>query len=400
MPSPVNGIVHLCCNVEAAPREINALCAWVRAQQSSLAEQLLEVLLLSLQREWLEQVRGGTAEWVCTRCGLVHQDASRWRLRGRRLRQWLCSSGPVRLPLLQLECRACGARTTPLAERLGLQARQRRSAEVERLALERVTELSYRKSVRTLFECGGIPMAPSTLHALVQQHAVRLSLQPDPTAAVLLVDGTKVRAGGRAEFEDLRLSFQVQGRAGSGARPAAKLRLVGLAVGRGSWPAVLPGDATTQVVVTDAEAGVEAHVRERYPQARHQFCLWHVVYALAYSLRQDGVAAPRRRQLQQRLQRILWGSHRRRSRAERYRRFVRRLACHPTAQRQLARAAPHVLFESASAEQTTSLIERQMREVDRRVWNGARWSERGVENLMRLAFARVHNSDDYQRLWN
>jgi hypothetical protein len=45
------------------------------------------------------------------------------------------------------------------------------------------------------------------------------------------------------------------------------------------------------------------------------------------------------------------------------------------------------------------VIERQMREVDRRAWIGMRWSEAGLSNLLTLSFAKTHNPDDYERLW-
>jgi hypothetical protein len=41
-----------------------------------------------------------------------------------------------------------------------------------------------------------------------------------------------------------------------------------------------------------------------------------------------------------------------------------------------------------------------MREVDRRVLVGVRWSIRGVRNLMLLSLARRHNPADYARVWH
>ncbi len=40
-----------------------------------------------------------------------------------------------------------------------------------------------------------------------------------------------------------------------------------------------------------------------------------------------------------------------------------------------------------------------MREVNRRVDNGARWSVPGVAHLLRLRLAQRCNPDDYERLW-
>ena len=68
--------------------------------------------------------------------------------------------------------------------------------------------------------------------------------------------------------------------------------------------------------------------------------------------------------------------------------------------KQLERARSQILFDMPSAERTTSLVERQMREINRRVNVGVRWSVRGVENLMRLSMTHRHNPDDYHRLWS
>lgn len=400
MLSSVNLDVHLSVKVELEDLEINALAEWIAARRGEWMEQLIARVVETAQEQWIERLRRGVAEWVCDRCGVVHSGEEGWRRRGRRVRSFLCSSGRVPLSLVQLSC-ACGATRTPAAAALGLAPQQRRSAELERLGVEHAAQMSYARSTRQMEACLGVRVAPSTLHRVVQRRAGALQLRSDPGAEVLLCDGTKVRSGQRSEFEDLRMSFQLLGRGVEAGRPRADLRLVGLAVGRGSWPRVLPGDETTRLVLTDAEASVEAHVRARYGQARHQFCLWHVVRALGYSLRLDGVPIERRRQWQRRLRRILWRETMgRRSRAERYQRLMEHLRHCPVTYRQLERAAPHVLFETASQERTTSLIERQMREIDRRVWIGVRWSDRGLENLMRLAMARTHNPDDYQRVWN
>lgn len=403
MPSSVNLDVHLHVKVELAQLEINAVAEWLAAHRAAVMGELLGRLFEAAQEAWFARLCVGEAEWVCDRCGTAHRGPSGWRQRGVRRRSFLSSCGRASLPLRQLSC-DCGATRTPAAQALGLRPGLRRSAELERLGVEHVSQLSYARSARQLHACLGVHLAPSTLHRVVQRRAGALQLDPDPEAEVLLCDGTKVRSGDRAEFEDLRMSFQLRGRSGGSAgtgRPRATLRLVGLAVGRGSWPRVLPGDGTTRVVVTDAEASVEPHVRERYAQARHQFCLWHVVHTLNYSLRLDGMPLARRRQWQRRLRQILWAGHaRRRSAEERYRRVMGRLRGYETTYRQLKRAEPHLFLAAPSLERTTSLIERQMREVDRRAWNGARWSDRGLENLMRLSLARVHNPDDYARLWN
>jgi len=47
----------------------------------------------------------------------------------------------------------------------------------------------------------------------------------------------------------------------------------------------------------------------------------------------------------------------------------------------------------------TGYIERQMREINRRVDNGTRWTEAGIARLLRLAVLRRLAHDQWDRLW-
>lgn len=399
MLSPVNGVVHLEIKIELGEPSINSLIQWYWAHRTEVVEQVFSQLLVQVQREWLTRVRQGRQEMVCTACGVVH-GAEGWTLRGRRVRRLKTLLGELCLPLLQVTCRACGRTRVPGAEALGLEGRRRVSAELEQRALERVYETSYRRSVRALHSCAGVALSASTLHRLVQRRGAQLELRPDPLAAVVLADGTKVRAGRRVELEELRMAVQVLGRQEEGGRRRARLRLLGLEVGLGGWPRVMQPAPNTQVVVTDAERPVRAHVRDRYRGARHQQCEWHIGHSLNWSLRVDGVRVAERKKRRAELGKILWGEAPLSERRRQYDAFIEKLSLSPTSQKQLQEARPFILFEPTSKERTTSLLERQMREVDRRAWIGARWSSRGLGHLLRLSFARTHNPDDYQRLWS
>lgn len=399
MLSPVNRVVHLELKIELEELSINALVQWCWAHRSEVVEQVFDQILLQGQREWLAQVRQGQQELVCTACGVVHGPEG-WMLRGRRVRRLKTLLGELSLPLLQVSCGACGRTRAPGAEALGLVASRRTSAELEQQALERVYDASYRRSVKALQACAGVVMSASTLHRLVQRRGAELELRADPAAEVVLADGTKVRAGTRTELEELRMAVQVLGREEVGGRPRARLRLLGLEVGLGGWPRVMQPAPKTQLVVTDAELPVRAHVRDRYPGARHQQCEWHVGHSLTWSLRRDGVPLAERNQRRAELGKILWAEGAVEERRRQYDTFVAMLSQSPASQKQLRQARARILFEPTSSERTTSLLERQMREVDRRAWNGSRWSSSGLGHLLRLSFARTHNPDDYQRLWS
>lgn len=402
----VNTVVHLVVKVELEGLTINSLAEWAFGKRDQIMQMLLEPLVRTAQEQWLSRVEASNGELVCTGCGVVHEGAGQWVRRGSRVRQVRTSSGEVSLPLLQVTCRECGKTRAPCVDALGLTPGRRLTTELTRKIVERVYDTSYRKSVRTARECMGVSIAPSTLHRLVQEAAGRMELTPDATCDTIIADGTPVRAGQRmrsgrrVDHEELRLAFQVVGRSDEGARRRAHLRLIGLEVGTRTWPDVLPGDAHTKLVVTDAEPALQAHIRKRYPQARHQMCEWHIAHTLDWPLRKDGVSLKDRRPLQEEVHSIIWGDRSQAEKRAMYEAVIERIAFSPSTQYQMRQAASFILYEEPSGERTTSVVERQMREVDRRVVVGVRWSTRGVRNLMLLSLARTHNPADYARVWN
>lgn len=391
----VNTSVHLDLKVMESDGILNAVMEWLFANREAVLSAIVQDLLLSAQEQWL----AAQEELACTACGVVH-DGSGWVRRGVRRRQVSTSSGRFAFSLIQLTCRDCG-KTRALAEEvLGLESGQRFSRELQRRMIERVYDTSYRRSVQSVRECMGVRISPSSLHQFVQAHARRLVLRADPEADTILADGTKVRAGTRAKLEELRAAFQFLGRDTEGYRPEAHLRLLGLEVGPRSWPKVLAKNATTRLVVTDAEPALRAHVRDRYPKARHQQCEWHVTHTLDWPLREDGMPSPERKKWCAELRSILWSKQSHATKLRRYSSYLERLRPYPASHKQVREANPFILFEKPSKVRTTSLIERQMREVDRRALVGARWSTAGLRNLLSLSFAKKHNADDYAKLWS
>lgn len=395
----VNTTVHLPVNLELKDCRINTLMEWVFENRQQILQVVVQAVLQQLQDDYLQACRAAALEWVCRGCGVVH-GAGEFLRRGTRTRRLKTSSGEIEFSLTQVTCPACKKTRVAAEELLGLAPRQRISTELERRLVERVYDTSYARSAETARACMGVKVSTSTLHRCVQETAQKLELTPDPTSEVVVADGTKVRAGGRAELEDLRMAFQIIGRDEQGGRPHVQKRLLGLAVGTRTWTQVLGDAPATKVVVTDAELALRAHVRDCYPAARHQHCEWHVSHTLNWSLRADGVGSDDRKQLRKELGSIIWGEGSPASRREALARYTERLRSCRLSYNQLRNAMPYILFDEESPERTTSVIERQMREVDRRAWIGVRWSEPGLSNLLTLSFAKTHNRDDYERIWN
>lgn len=398
----VNGSVHLELKVEGEELSINHLVRQVRASARQAQTAALAALLEQVQEAYLERVLVGEAELVCTHCGLAHCGGGDLLRRGWRPRRIVTEEGPVHFRLRQVTCRGCRRTWSPASEGLGLRPGQRVLQEVEEKLVGLVTQLSYARTCHLGEAWLGVRVGPRTLHRWVQVRGQQLQLSADPQSRVLLGDGTKIPSGGRSRLgEDVRIGLQLCGREEVHGRTRAQLRVVGVGIGRGSWAEAFPKTLKPALVVTDAEAGLREFVQERFEEARHQMCEWHVAYTLDWSLIEDRVPAKRRKRLKWLLVRILFrntAQERKRRRFERFTRWIGRIS--RTAQQQLQRASPRILYEEASPECTTSLAERQMREVNRRMEVGVRWSDPGALNLLRLRLAQQHNPDDYARLWS
>lgn len=372
--------------------------AWERDRSAALRH-----VLETAQEEHLSMVLRGEAELVCRAagCGLVHQGEKTLYRRGWRPRRVMSSEGPIEFRLRQVTCRGCNRTWSPYPEVLALQARQRVLEEVEQKLLEVLTHLSYAATCSLAASWLKVEVSPRTLHVRVQKKAQALELTPDAAAVTVIADGTKIPAGEKAQGTEIRTGFQIVEKGQEHGRPCNTLRLVGVGMGSGSWKQALPQALSPARVVSDADPALRVYVRECFPEARHQLCEWHVLYSLEWSLINDKIAWAERRVWKDELNQILFDCRRQARKRERYQDFAERIAkVSPKAKQQLEAVFSQILYEEPSPERTNSLAERQMREINRRMENGSRWSEEGAKSLVLLRLAQRHNPDDYARLWS
>ncbi len=395
-----DGSAQASTKVEPLSLSINALASSLpeagRVFALSHARQRLE----EFQDQYVQAVRDGRAELVCEECGVVHSGGRTLLRRGGRPRQLKTSSGILRFELKQLTCRDCGRTWSPFARLLGLAPRQRVAQELVRKLVECVTELPYGKTCRLAEAWLGASLSPKSLHACVQELGSRVRFTPaaEPSA-VVEADGTKVPAGRSERGMEVRFSFQILGRHEQDGRTAVEKRIAGWGTGPGGWKKALPPGIATEVIVTDREKGLPELLAKRFPTLRHQHCEWHLCHTLNHLLYLDGMKLDQRKQLKAELGKIVWGRTIT-NRRERYAALCSQVACYPKAHAMLVDAKENVLFDAPSRERTTSVIEREMREINRRSDVGVRWSERGIDNLLRLRAAKRINKDDFERVWS
>lgn len=341
----------------------------------------------------------------CSRCGADRG----FRRRGRRRRQLFTRLGRLELHLAVLGCR-CGHRFTPFLALLGVAAARRVAPGLERRGLELCTELPYRRAAEALRRESGAGPSERTLRRLVRAAAARCDLRrprADLAPDAVLVDGTRVRAGAKKRSRDdrgieLDIALALCGRDASG---RARLELLGATLDRG-WPSLirpLRAAAAAAVAVHDGDLGI-AHTLERaLPGVPQQICTFHLRDSFDHRLWQDGLAFRARRALAR-----AWGNALEYARdgesarealaamsamAERHR--WRRTAVHL---RQVSQRATTWL-DLGTPTHTTSLLERVMREVNRRVDPvGVRWSREGAAAVIDLLLARRFRHPDWRRL--
>ena len=377
---------------------INDLVRALVDQQDVVCEAVVAQVVWKVQEEALVRVLRGADEIVCTRCGVVHTGPGSVLRRGSRRRRVRSSLGRIEFGLRQVTCPDCQRTWCPFGERLGLRPRQRVLEELLRRLVDWVTELSYEKTTKIGGEWLGATVSPRTLHAEVQRRGEALEFTEASPLGTVVADGTKVPAGERLRGEDLSVAFQLQGRRTENGRPAVDKRVIGIGVGTGHWQETLATAGEPELVVTDGETGLRELVGWYFERTRHQLCEWHVAYSMAHMLGLDGMAVSERKKLSGKLNGIMgrggaWAR-------QQYRRIVESLDAYPRAQGLLERAEPFILYTPPSAERTTSVMEREMRELNRRTDVGARWSVSGITNLTKLRLAKRHNPDDYQRVWS
>ena len=161
----------------------------VRVKELFETKAMAEVvrLLLMLVDEYicwnLEQGRRGWNPAPCC-------EAPKYTHKDRRKRTFRTSVGTVKLKWWRMRCCKCGKIITPLREFLGLKGHESKSAELEKMLTEVVSEQSYRRTSRHLDLIGEIPVPKSTAHRWVMQSECDELAVDGKAVAVVVADGT------------------------------------------------------------------------------------------------------------------------------------------------------------------------------------------------------------------
>lgn len=385
----------------------SSLDGWERAFADARAELVPSIagrILGALEARLIDGACGARrhpvpalASFACPRCG----SRSGFRRRGRRRRGVLSRIGRLDLRVAMVGC-GCGHRFAPLLIGLGVTRHARCAPGLERRALELCSEIPYARAAAQLRREAGAAPSPRSLGRLVRRAAAVIALErprsPLRGIEAVLVDETRVRAGPRKGPDDrgreLKICLALRARPRGGRR----LELLGASLAQ-EWALLAPvvrAARDARIAVTDGEWGARVLLERALPGVPHQVCTFHVRHSLDHRMWRDGVPFARRRRLAAALGNAIEFA-RSAAAADRAcadaldharRRHWRQTAIH------LRDVAPHLatwlrVDPDGHLTHTTSLLERTMREVNRRVDPvGVRWSLAGARAMATLVLAR------------
>jgi len=292
------------------------------------------------------------------------------------------SRGRLRLTVLQAHRKNCRRTFRPLNEALGLPTAQRLLIELETMGSFLGTQVTFTRSARILKSLAGGTMSAEGIRQILARQAAQVVLPKPHPEQTVLVDATKVKAGHKERGEPVYLAITAEPGPVMNKRPTCRKQLVHLHVG---------GVTTLKQQLTATGATHMVHdggeVLTGYaPKIKR--CRWHLGHQLKHYLWQDGVPHEFRAAFQETTSHILTDREQGPKRYDRWQANLVALGL-TTAANHLSNAADEAftyLKEPGFAYIDTSPLERAMRELNRRVDIGARWSPKGAENVLKVLF--------------
>lgn len=393
--------------------------AWAVAMRDDLPAAALSAALEDLQARLLDEVCGPRwlpvrdllAPFGCPGCGVM-SDFARKGMRSR-LRRFDTAAGVVRVRLANVGCRSCGRVFAPLLLMLDLSGKRR----TDRLSVELAELASQMSFARAGALAGhfGLPGSAGRAHHAVADVAPLLASVGDPDAggpaqaAVVVLDGTGMRASKRRLGVDCNIALGITGRSGPRRRRRADTVLLGLTLGQG-WQAMTPqlqGLQPPAMVVVDGEPAITRLAESVWPDVPIQRCWWHLPRALRWALYADQAdhrwANTQRAELVELLRRSAREDHTPEQALRNYDQFRTTIGPHHAASELLDGAREQVftclrpdlrrrLAALGGPEMGSGVLERVMRELNARTdIGGSRWSVAGLHDLLTIQLARMTN---------
>lgn len=354
----------------------------------------------------------------CPRC-----KNDRHHVHSRKERKLRTSIGKVSLYLTRLSCAECKKSFCPFNMFLDIDRYSRKSREFEKLSLETVTNQSFRRSAKNLEDTLGFATPHTTLHRWFSKTEAT-SIAVNKKVDFLVADGTgfkkqKDLAGSNRGEVRVVFGFNESGEViPFGAWTRASWKDIGKYIKSENHPSEkIKFKPIAKTLVTDGEEELVRALRKLADN--HQRCLFHMTYELVPLLRyQDIVSKDEAIKLSQTLGECVYIDLPKQD-AEplksledklnieiklrdmrkaidafsdelRMRGYKKARTFVENAKAQLFTYIENWIKTGISNPRVTSLVERTMREIKRRIKKiGFAWSERGAERMTRLVMLQL-----------
>lgn len=363
-------------------------------------------------------------------------------LDGRRPRKIRTTIGTVDLPhLTRVKCAHCGRTCVPVVELCGLDLYQTKTAGVEKLVVEQCVQTSYRRATKAICDMTGVSVSHSTSHRWVlrtdadeirvPEDVIATAGNPDrvPKPVTIFADGTYCKGrtdDGGARKRDVKVIV--------GVRQSGDVFPIGTWTGDETWTDI--GNelerrkvkfADGSILVSDGEEGLAENV-SKLANGSFQRCHWHAVRDTYMSMWYDGGRIKDIRPVQNRLKKILaielpkedfeqvdkeqvGAIEARMGESERAldaliadirgRGFVKAAAYLEKARHSMFGYLRRWLALGIACPRASSLIERTMRELARRLKRIAYgWKADGLNKVSKLLLKIFSNEDEWKRYWD
>lgn len=362
-------------NGQAVNHLFDALC---QDADRWLKEQFAE-LFKTLQARWYSCYSP-----ICPRCNGQHVIRKGWRQRLLK-----SSRGQLEFVVLQARCKTCGRTFRPFTSLSGIPTSRRFLEEFLSKATDLAVQLPFARSSRILKALTGGSISHEGIRQKVAQEADKIALPTQGAEQTILVDATKVKAGTKQRGAPVHLAIAVEPGPTVAGRKTITKRLLHLHVGGVEPLRQRLKKLSPQRLVHDGGESYSGCAENI------QRCRWHLVHQLKHYLWQDGVAFEERGYYQDCLRSLLWEPE---GGLERLNLFIEDMKefNFPTTAYHLQEAKDEVFTWAQNpgfSYMTTSPLEREMRELNRRADVGARWSPKGIENVLKLLFHKRLNSE-------
>lgn len=340
--------------------------------------------------------------WMCPHC---HERSSFVR-RGTRPRKLKTSEGIINFNLYQVTCKSCSKTFSPFPQLLGLKARTRISSEFEEKIVELALDNSYEKTSKYIEVFTGTTISHTASRNITLRVSDSILIDNEiHKFDSILIDGTKVKSGSKERGSEIHLALAPVNIVNKNGRKYNQKRLIAFSIGNPDkkFKNQLSKYSCENVIV-DGDLSYSNLIKDLFSDATHRRCIWHIPRQLGHLLYMYKVPVKERDAFLYALISILKNDNFYKAINE-YFDFIQlfeRLQFYDIVS-YLKNAMAGIFhseedWNNKGKHTSNSLIEREMREINRRTDIGCRWSDKGVYKLIKLLQIRrnaAHNFEYY-----